>query len=137
MQWYHNKKCPWYFQFVTCPWHLEIVIPFPHLVSRFNSCTFFFSADLPKSPWWCLEPTLSFIGISVLLGWSMISFSEKGPLQTVGFLPLFLQGTLWIRHHNLNAQKWSSRQSPFVSIGQSHKSTGQFLHMVYIQSHSP
>ena len=85
---------------------------------------FHFSSDLPKSSWGCLGPPLSFLGVSVLLGCSTFSFSEKGPLWMIGFLPLFLWGALWIRYHNLNAPQWSSGQSPSISIGQSHKSTG-------------
>ena len=42
----------------------------------------------------------------------------------VGFSLLFLQGTLWIRHHNLDAPWSSSGQSPSIPIGQSHESTG-------------
>ena len=56
----------------------------------------------------------------------MFSFPscKKGPSQMIGFSPLFLWGTLWIRHCNLDAPWWSSGQSPSVSIGQSHESTG-------------
>ena len=67
MQWYHDK-CP-------CPWHLKIVTQFAHQVNKVKLHTF--SSHLPRPPQEWLGPSLSFIGISVLLGCSVISFLEK------------------------------------------------------------
>ena len=67
MQWYHNRS--------PCPWHLKIVSQFAYPVSSVKS--HISSPDLPRPPWGCLGPPLSFVGISVLSGCSVISFSEK------------------------------------------------------------
>ena len=52
------------------------------------------SPDLPRPPWGCLGPPLSFIGISVLLGCSVISFSEKSFMDGWLFTSVPLQITL-------------------------------------------
>ena len=82
MKWNLDKSlCPWHLKIVMCPWHLEMVTQFAHPVSRVSSHTFFLTADLPKSPWACLGPPTSFLGISVFPGCQRISFSENGPCR--------------------------------------------------------
>ena len=124
MQWYCDKKSmP--LELENCHMLLALGNCYTvHSLSEQSQFMHFFSADLPKSPQGCLGPPLSLLGISVLPGCSMFSFSEKGPLQMVGFSPLFLWGTLCIQHHTLNAPQWSSWQSPSISIGQSHERPG-------------
>ena len=67
MQWYHDKS--------LCPLHLKIVTQFAHPVSKVKSHTF--CLNMPRLPQGCLGPALSYIGITVLLGCSVSSFSEK------------------------------------------------------------
>ena len=146
MQWYHNNKYPWHLRIVTCPWHLEIVTQFTQPVSRVNSHTF--SADLPKPLQGWLGPPFSFIGISVLLGCSMVSFigkrsftdsclltsipSGNTPDQTPQSLTQCPMMVIWTVSVHLNRAKSLKHRTKFVQMV--HMNRTEFLQIEHRQS---